>query len=305
MRLSVTDRCNLRCFYCMPREGIPLAPREEILTFEEMERVASILSSLGVKHIRITGGEPLVRRGLERLVLALSKMAVDLSLTTNGVLLSSFAGALKRAGLRRVNISLDTLRRERFKRVTGRDLLPAVLEGIEAALEVGLRPVKLNVVVMRGVNDDEVGDFVRFALERGLVLRFIELMRSTPLWREDLFVPVEEVRRFCEREFGLKELGPMGPGPAVYYEVGGGGVVGFIKASEENCSRCGRLRLSATGRLRVCLFEPDGLDLKPLLRGGASDEEIKAEVERRLWLKRGRTFRDWSAGRTLMCQVGG
>lgn len=219
--------------------------------------------------------------------------------------MAEFAEPLKRAGLRRVNVSLDTLRRERFERITGVDGLDRVLEGIEAAKEAGLSPVKLNVVVMRGVNDDEVGDFVEFAAEQGLVVRFIELMPSTPLWREDLFVPVEEVQRACEERFGrLREAGPLGPGPARYFELEGGGLVGFIGESEENCRNCRRLRLSATGELKVCLYEPEGLDLKGLLRAGATDEELASAIRERLRAKaRGDFVR--AKGETPMCKIGG
>lgn len=304
LRLSVTDRCNLRCFYCMPPKGLPLASREEVLSFEELERLARVFVSLGVEHIRLTGGEPLMRRGSMELVGRLSGLASDLSLTTNGLLLAQLARALKEAGLGRVNVSVDTLRREKFKSITRVDALHRVLEGIEAAKGAGLEPVKLNMVVMRGVNDDEVFDFVEFAAERRLVLRFIEFMSSTPFWREELFVPIEEVISALRERFEMQELSRIGPGPARYFKLDGEVLVGFIGRSEEVCGECGRLRLSSIGELRVCLFEPRGLDLKRILRSGATDEELALAIRERFKAKARGDFRR-VRGAMPMCKIGG
>ncbi|MFQ6110867.1 MAG: GTP 3',8-cyclase MoaA [Nitrospinota bacterium] len=305
LRISVTDRCNLRCSYCMPEEGFELAPAEEILTFEEIARFTRIAVSLGVKKVRLTGGEPLVRRGLDKLIGALSAIpgVEDLSLTTNGLLLSGFAERHKKAGLMRVNVSLDTLDPEKYARLTKRGELPRVLEGIETALRVGLKPVKVNVVVVRGFNDGEVDSFTRLSLERELRVRFIEFMPTggQSFWQEGHYVRTEEVRRRVE-SLGTLVPAPEGPraGPGTEYHIllpGGElspGSVGFISPlSQHFCSACNRLRLTADGKLRACLFSDSEIDLRAPLRAGASDAEIVSLLSMGTWEKpEGHGFRE-------------
>lgn len=284
LRVSVTDRCNLRCVYCMPEEGVPLLAHEEILRNEEIVRIVRIAVELGFSHIRLTGGEPLVRRGIVNLVADLARIPGldDLSMTTNGVLLKDHAEALARAGLRRVNISLDTLRPERFRRITRWGDLEDVLEGRKAALAAGLRPVKINVVVVRGLNDDEVVDIARLTLEPDWHIRFIEVM---PLgagihWAGDGVVPSAEIRHRIEAALGplTPVYGDVGVGPARYYRLPGAeGTIGFISAVTEHfCHYCNRLRLTSDGRLLPCLLSSATIDLRTPLRNGATDEELRA-----------------------------
>ncbi|HEX77654.1 MAG TPA: GTP 3',8-cyclase MoaA [Dehalococcoidia bacterium] len=278
LRVSITDRCNLRCFYCMPPQGIALMSHMDILTFDEIRRVAEAAAELGITKLRLSGGEPLVRLDFPDLVrmLAQVKGIDDLALTTNGVLLAEFAAELRGAGLGRVNVSLDSLRRDRFQQITGFDNLDKVLQGIERAKEVGLLPVKVNMVVMRGVNDDEIPDFARLTVEAGWHMRFIELMpfaRATA----SLFVSEEEIRQ------RLRVLGELEPivgdsgGPAKYYRLpGAGGTLGFISpVSDHFCFKCNRLRLTADGKLRPCLLSDFEMDLKGALRRGADREKLK------------------------------
>jgi len=283
LRVSVTDRCNLRCVYCMPAEGVPWRPHEEILRYEEIETVVRAAAELGISKIRLTGGEPLVRKGLVDLVAMIARIPGidDLAMTTNGTLLARHAEELKAAGLKRVNVSLDTLRPERFRRITRLGELSDTLEGIAAAKEAGLVPVKINVVVIRGLNDDEVVDFARLTYAPDWHVRFIEVM---PLgdnadWAGNGYVPMGEVRERIERELGElipARLGDNG-GPARYYRLPGAqGTVGFITPiSEHFCYRCNRLRLTADGKLRPCLLSDYELDLRTPLRQGATIEDIK------------------------------
>jgi cyclic pyranopterin phosphate synthase len=275
LRISVTDRCNLRCVYCMPAEGISLISHNDILTYEEIYTVARVAAGLGIEKIRLTGGEPLVRLGLPDLVRMLAQIEGidDLSMTTNGTLLARYAAELKDAGLRRVNVSLDTLKPERFKQITrGDNELSEVLEGIEAARKVGLNPVKINTVVMAGVNDDELLDFARKTINEGWHVRFIELM---PLVGSDTlqFVSADEMKRRLEP---LGELTPslpsVGSGPAKYFRLPKAkGDIGFITPiSEHFCFQCNRMRLTADGKLRPCLLSDYEVDLKQPLRSGIS-----------------------------------
>lgn len=307
IRVSVTDRCNLRCFYCMPPSGLPLIPRGDILSFEEIGKLIKIFADLGIAHIRITGGEPLVRKGLEELIGSISKIdgIRDISITTNGVLLPLYAERLKRAGLGRVNISLDTLKEEKFKILTNQNAFGDVLAGIEKAISVGFKPIKLNMVVMKGINDDEINSFADFALDRGLILRFIEFMQITPLWRSDYFMPIEAVLQIVEKRFGLKKIEVNGCGPARYYAVDGRGLLGFIKTDEENCRRCGRLRLTCTGELKICLFEQSSLSLKSLLRDGREEEELRSIIKSRLKIKENVSWKNWEFNQAFMNQIGG
>ncbi|MFH1783415.1 MAG: GTP 3',8-cyclase MoaA [bacterium] len=287
LRISVTDRCNLRCIYCIPREGIITKPREEILTFGEILRLADIFASLGIKKIRLTGGEPLVRKGVLDLIRSLIKIDTieDVSLTTNGTLLPLYAKELRAAGINRINISLDTLDEDKFKKITGMNSLKEVLEGIDKAKEAGFYPLKLNMVIMKGINEDEIINFVNFAASKGLVLRFIEFMKVTPLWREDYFISIEEVKEICQRNFTLTKMKGSGSGPAVYYRTAQGATLGFIKTDENNCRVCSRLRLTSTGELKNCVYEKHGLSLRELLREGNSDQNIEDVIKKRIGIK--------------------
>jgi len=286
LRISVTDRCNLRCVYCMPAAGVPLMSHQDILTYEEIYTVARAAAELGINKIRITGGEPLVRAGLPELIRMLAQIETidDISLTTNGTLLSRYAAELKAAGLRRVNVSLDTLKPERFKSITRSDRsVDDVLAGIDAARRVGLTPVKLNMVVMSGINDDEVLDFAARTINEGWHVRFIELMPvvgDAPVAAQ--FVPAREMRERLEQLGKLEPCLPgVGNGPANYFRFpGAGGTVGFITpVSEHFCFSCNRLRLTADGKLRPCLLSEDEVDLKQPLRSGVSSTGLKQLIE--------------------------
>jgi cyclic pyranopterin phosphate synthase len=287
LRVSVTDRCNLRCAYCMPPEGIPLRSHSEILRYEEIEIVVRAAADLGITKVRLTGGEPLVRPGVVDLVRLLSAVpgVDDLSMTSNGTLLSSYARELAAAGLMRINVSLDTLQPRRFRSITRRGGLREALAGISAAQTAGLTPVKINVVVMAGINDDEVLDFARRTIDEGWHVRFIELMpigewcRLGDAWC-DLVVPASQVREQIEATLGPLEpvAGAMGGGPARYYRLpSAAGTVGFITpVSDHFCTRCNRLRLTADGQLRLCLLSDVELDLRTPLRQGAGVEDVKS-----------------------------
>ena len=273
LRVSVTDRCNLRCLYCT-HHHFEWLPPEEILSYEEIYRVVRAAVSLGLERVRLTGGEPLVRRNFVRLVELLSGIRGlrDLSLTTNGLLLPEMAQELRKAGLRRVNVSLDTLRPDRFLEITGFDGLSRVLSGIEAALSAGLNPVKINTVIMRGINEDEIPEMVRLTISEPLHLRFIEFMPvgEGADWGPERFVPLSEI---MERATEVGELQPAvveGGGPARVFRLPEArGTVGFIAAlSEHFCGSCNRLRLTPEGRLRFCLFSDQEFDLRPYLDRG-------------------------------------
>jgi GTP 3',8-cyclase len=283
LRISVTDRCNFRCTYCMPAEGMQWLPREEILTFEEIERIASVLvATFGFDGIRLTGGEPLMRAHLPVLVEKLARLGVDLAMTTNGATLAGQAEELRAAGLRRINVSLDSLQRERFADMTRRDELPRVLAGIDAAVAAGFDPVKVNVVLIKGVNDDEVVEFAAFGRDRGVEIRFIELMPldADHAWSGDRVVRAEDVVAAIDGVFPIEAVA-RGSEPAERFRYrDGGGHVGVIASvTQPFCGSCDRVRLTAEGALRTCLFAHDELDLRALLRGGASDEDLAAAVE--------------------------
>ena len=286
LRISVTDRCNLRCVYCMPAGGVCLMPHADILSYEEIYKIAVAAAELGVNKVRITGGEPLVRTGLPELIRMLKRIDAidDISLTTNGMLLERYAVELKSVGLRRVNISLDTLDLDKFARITRGGNLSDALKGIEAAKAAGLNPVKINVVVIPGVNDDELPRFAAKTMNEGWNVRFIERM---PFSGEDAsasqFIPVSEIREHLEL---LGELEPysvnIGNGPAKYYRLpGANGTIGFITpVSEHFCFQCNRLRLTADGKLRLCLLNNEEMDLRAPLRKGISTEELKKLIEK-------------------------
>jgi cyclic pyranopterin phosphate synthase len=286
LRISVTDRCNIRCLYCMPEEGVKFVPKDGILAFEEIERFARISVGLGVSKIRLTGGEPTVRKDLPVLVRMLASIAGvrDIGLTTNGVLLADLAADLYAAGLRRLNIHLDTLDRERFRAIARRDELGRVLAGIEAAIRAGFRPIKINVVAVKDLVEPDVVPLARFGRERGLEIRYIEFM---PLDAQGLWAGGKVLRMDDILEMLASGIGPLDPlpdpdprAPALEYRFRDGvGKVGFIASvSKPFCLNCNRIRLTADGQLRYCLFALEETDVKGLLRGGASDAGIASVI---------------------------
>jgi cyclic pyranopterin phosphate synthase len=282
LRISITDRCNLRCIYCMPDEGIPSRSHDEILRYEEIETIARAAAGLGIIRIRLTGGEPLARLGVVDLVRMLAQIPgiEDLSMTTNGTLLSRYAQPLAQAGLQRVNVSLDTLSAERFRRITRRGELRDVLEGLDVARAAGLEPVKVNTVVIRGINDDEVVELASWALDGEWTLRFIEWMPiGDAAQAAQGIVTAKEIRARIEAALGKFEpaRADAGAGPARYVHLPGKpGKIGFITPiSEHFCDRCNRLRLTADGQLRLCLLNDREIDLRTPLRAGAGIAEIE------------------------------
>ncbi len=289
LRISVTDRCNIRCVYCMPATDVQFMPKSEILTFEEIVKLVRILVPLGVDKLRLTGGEPLVRSQLPDLVAQLSAIPgiSDIGLTTNGILLAQQAQDLYRAGLRRINISLDALDAVKFKEITRRDGYEKVLEGIEAAREAGFDPIKINAVSVRGFTEDQIVPFGHFAREAGVELRFIEYMPldATNSWEREKVLFAHEIREVMSRE--IMPLVPIATGgqqesrsPATDYRFADGrGIVGFVASvSEPFCESCNRMRITADGKFRNCLFSQDETDLRRLLRGGAPPEAIISAV---------------------------
>jgi len=310
LRISVTDRCNLRCLYCMPTEGISLLSHSDILTYEEISTVAQAAVELGIVKLRLTGGEPLVRSGLTTLVAMLAGIRGidDISLTTNGMLLERYAGELKKAGLRRINISLDSLHGDRFHSITRVGELDQVLRGIEAARQVGLDPVKTNTVVIRGTNDDEILDFARLTIEGDWHVRFIEYMPFAGDEGGRLLVPVSEMKQRIETLGELEPSLPNGGGPAKYFRLpGASGTIGFISpVSEHFCRACNRLRLTADGKLRPCLFSDNEVDLREPLRQGATAGDIKRLIREAVSLKpAGHKLKAGVTCERLMAQIGG
>lgn len=316
LRIAITDLCNLRCVYCMPAEGVATSAREEVLSFEEIQHLVRVAARLGVRRVRLTGGEPLVRRDVARLVAMLRKLPEleEISMTTNGTLLAPLAGNLREAGLDRVNVSLDTLRPERFVAITRRGCVEDVWKGIEAALAAGLMPVKINAVVARGWNDDEIADLARLTLAMPVHVRFIELMAigETFAWQRKAYVSVAEIRERLDEAFGdslapaNSDSGevPIGSGPARYLRISGArGSIGLISpVSEHFCGSCNRLRLSATGVLRPCLLSTREIDVRGPLRGGASDDELAAVFQKAVLAKPEK--QEIPQGR-FMSQIGG
>lgn len=268
----------------MPKDGILFKDRSELLTYEEIEKTVNVFVKLGVSHIRITGGEPLVRKGLPNLARSISRLdgVKDLTMTTNAGLLAKFASELKEAGLRRVNISLDSLDHDRFREITRGGDLDMVLKGIDKALEVGLTPVKINMVVMRGINDGELVEFVRFAAARHIHLRFIECMPlgKVGFLNREMYMPTEEIVRNIAKEYTLFPSRLDGAGPARYYKVEGHDIdLGFISPiSQHFCDSCNRVRVTAIGKLRLCLGHDDEMDLRSILRSGLSDEALSGVI---------------------------
>ncbi len=281
LRLSITDRCNLRCIYCVPQEGIRFVPYSEILTYEELLRVVRLSIQVGIRKVRLTGGEPLLRRGIIGFLCRLREIPelVDISLTTNGVLLKRFAKDIKRCGIERINISLDTLRADRYKKITGRDHFRDVWEGIEEALDQGFDPVKINTVVMKGLNDDELEDFISLTFKRPFHIRFIEFMPigENNRWDPKRFISGREILERVKGYGKLIEI-PSDPysGPARRFKIKDSiGEIGIIETmTGHQCKNCNRLRLTAEGGLRSCLFSDSEVDLRYMLRNGKSDQEL-------------------------------
>lgn len=292
LRISVTDRCNFRCVYCMPEEGMAFLPRAEILTFEEIVRIARVARSLGVRSVRLTGGEPLLRRGFVELVGMVAAVGFDdLALTTNGTGLAAIAEDLAAAGLRRVNVSCDSLRPERFAQIRRRGELETVLGAMDAAEHAGLTPLKVNVVVLAGVNENEVVDFAAFARRTGRVVRFIEYM---PLdapghWRRDEVVPSDEILARISAHWPLvphpDTAGDPAPAERFCFADGQGEIGVVASVTRPFCGTCNRLRLTADGAVRNCLFSDDELSLRQVLRGGGDDEEVALTFRRAVWGK--------------------
>ncbi len=295
LRISVTDRCNIRCFYCMPEEGVKFMDRRDILSFEEIERFVRAAAPLGVTKLRITGGEPLVRRDLPHLIEKLAAIPGirDIALTTNAVLLEQQARDLWSAGLRRLNIHLDTLDRERFRQITRRDDLPKVLAGIDAAVAAGFEKIKFNVVAVKDLVEPDIVPMARFCRERGFEPRFIEFMPldSQSLWDRRKVLLADDIIAMITREIGPLEAVPDADprAPATEYRyIDGGDRLGFIASvSKPFCLNCNRIRLTSDGKLRYCLFAIDETDVKGLLRSGATDEQIQAVIRQNVsekWL---------------------
>jgi GTP 3',8-cyclase len=291
LRISITDHCNLRCSYCMPEGGLPFLPRDRLLTFDEIVRLAGVARGLGITALRITGGEPLVRRGVPRLVARLSEVGFDdLALTTNGTALAKLAGTLSRAGLRRVNVSCDSLRPERFAAIRRGGNLAAVLDAMDAAEGAGLTPLKVNVVLLRGRNDDEILDFAAFARDSGRIVRFIEFMPldADGRWERELLVPGREVREQISARWSLEPSpAASGPAPAQSFRfTDGRGEIGLVSSvTEPFCGTCDRLRLTAEGRLRNCLFSDDETTVGDIVRAGGTDEDVARLFRQAVWAK--------------------
>ena len=287
LRVSITDRCNLRCMYCMPEEGVDFLSHHDILRYEEILRIVKLSVRRGIRKIRLTGGEPLVRKGFLGFLEALSKIEglKEITLTTNGVLLKEYAADIRRCGVHRINISLDSLKRERFLNITGRDLFEQVWDGIQEAERLGFDPIKINVVAMKGINDDEIQDFARLTLDKPYHIRFIEQMPvgEHNTWSHDRFMPILEIFNL------ISMIGKLTPimkrnaldGPAQRFILeGANGEIGLIGAlSNHFCNICNRLRLTADGHLRGCLFSEEEIDIKPSLRRGEGDEVLLSLLE--------------------------
>ena len=321
LRISVTDRCNFRCVYCMPKEmfgsNYPFLPHDQVLTFEEITRLARIFVSFGVQKIRITGGEPLVRKDLPGLIAMLSKIPdIDLTMTTNGSLLARNAQALKDAGLNRVSVSLDSLDDEIFKSMNDVDFPVAkVLEGMEAAQKVGLEPIKVNMVVKRGINENSIIPMARFFREKGYILRFIEYMDvgHTNGWRMDEMISAKEIIKTINDDMPLEPLDPNYKGEVAErwrYKDGYGEIGVIASVTQPFCRDCNRARLSAEGKLYTCLFAVKGHDLKSMLRSGTSDEEISQKIAH-IWGRRSDRYSELRSENTIdlpkveMSHIGG
>ncbi len=298
LRISVTDRCNFRCTYCMPFDEYQWMDRHEVLSFEEIERLARIFLEFGIEKIRLTGGEPLVRKDLDQLIGRLSSLSGlhDITLTTNGALLAEQAARLRAAGLSRINVSVDTLRPDRFTALTKRGNLQDVLAGIFEAKKTGISPIKINAVIIKGTNDDEILDLVEFARTNSFEMRFIEYMDvgNANAWSLEKTVTKREILDVVNSRFPVREIGRAnGSAPAVDYEfLDGAGEIGIIgSVTEPFCSSCTRARLTADGKLVTCLFSESGFDLKLLLRSGVSDDQLRERIAA-IWSARSDRYSD-------------
>jgi cyclic pyranopterin phosphate synthase len=316
LRISVTDRCNIRCFYCMPNENVRFKPREELLTFEEIVRFARVAAKMGVNKLRLTGGEPLVRADLHKLVAQLARIdgIIDLALTTNGILLDEQAQRLKDAGLTRLNISLDTLDEATFQRIARREGIARVLAGIAAAKRAGFERIRLNAVAIRGITESEIIPLAQFAREQSMELRFIEFMPldAEEHWQNDQVLPGEEIRRVLEEAFGtlVPAARPDVSQPATDYRFADGdGSIGFINpVSQPFCGDCNRLRITAEGQIRNCLFSTCEWDARALLRSGGSDGQLAALIRQCVAAKKpghGIDSPDFLRPQRAMYQIGG
>ncbi|MFA5242469.1 MAG: GTP 3',8-cyclase MoaA [Sulfuricella sp.] len=289
LRLSVTDRCDLRCAYCMPEDFKGYEEPENWLTFDEIERLIAAFARLGVKRLRLTGGEPLLRRDLTGLAGRLSALPgiEDLSLSTNATHLDKYARALRDSGVSRINVSLDSLKRERIEKITGRDCLDKILAGLMAAKAAGLAPIKINMVALQGVNEDEIDDMVAFCIKHSFILRFIEAMPIGNTGREARFLDLQPVKQRLQERFGLLEGVIPGGGPARYLKSADGKFsVGFITPiSQHFCETCNRVRLSVDGTLYTCLGQDEKFEFRPLLRGGISDQGLEDAIRLAISLK--------------------
>jgi cyclic pyranopterin phosphate synthase len=292
LRISITDRCNLRCVYCMPDEGLSFMPGAELLSFDEIVRTARVARDLGVTSVRVTGGEPLVRRGVVELVGRLAELGFeDLALTTNGTSLGRLARPLAAAGLRRVNVSCDSLRSDRFAAIRRRGDLARVLAAMDAAEDAGLDPLKVNTVLVAGVNDDEVLDFAEFARRTGRIVRFIEFMPldADGTWQRGMVVTSDDVLSRIRERWDLEAISePWDRAPATRYRFNdGAGEIGIVASvTRPFCGSCNRLRLTAEGSVRNCLFSDDELSVRTVLRSGGGDEELASVLRRAVWAKR-------------------
>jgi len=312
LRISVTDRCNQRCVYCRPREDCDFIERAEILRYEEIERIIRLFADCGIDSVRLTGGEPLVRRDVVSLVAALARTEgiEQVALTTNGVLLESMAADLKVAGLTRVNVSLDSLQAETYRKITGRDDLARVLRGIHRALAVGLQPVKINAVILRRINLSQILPLAALSIDLPVTVRFIEYCPTNGGTEPaDDYVPYTEVRRMVEERFGCLSDAVIVPGngPASYFKINhAAGMLGFIAGrSTVFCSSCSRLRLTSDGKIKSCLYSARPYDVKKLLRGRASDEQVRELLTQIIAQKAGISRRDPLAEEFCMRKVGG
>jgi len=299
LRVSLTDRCNFRCFYCLPHGEPPIAPKEQMLSYEEIEYICDIFVSLGIEKIRLTGGEPMMRRDIETIIGKLSRLKPrlhDLALTTNGYFLPGRAQGLKDAGLDRITISIDSLKPETFKRMTGVDVIDKVLEGIDAAKRAGLAPIKINAVIVRGYNETEVADFAEFAREHGVQMRFIEFMPldSGHEWSKEMVVPGREILARIEERFSLAPLGAKrGSETSARYRFAdnASGEIGIIApVTEPFCGACSRIRLTADGQIRTCLFSTVEHSLRDVIRSNATRHEIVDYIASVVWKKEPRHF---------------
>ena len=289
-RISVTDRCNFRCQYCMPEEGLDWLKREELLSFEEITRITKILvENYGINSVRLTGGEPTLRANLSDLISMLSKLPIEIALTTNGISLDKNAHNFRSAGLHRVNISIDSLKAERFKEITLRDDMKKVITGIEASIEAGLSPVKINVVVMRGINDDEIIEFAKFGRERGVIVRFIEFMPldADEKWSTLSVVSLEEIFSAINSVYPLEVVKRSNAPASRFRYIDGQGEIGIVASvTQKFCDTCDRIRITADGQFRNCLFSNEEFDLKEALRSESSDKEICELLEMAVSAKR-------------------